>query len=174
MSTCSHSTLRSARRVAIAWLATKGAKAKASGTPSNAAILSALKAVDDPAFRDEIATWTKDDWPSNVRKVLRPITKVPQKKPIRKDRKDFYESKGWLSVRYQALKIHGRKCQCCGSTPDDGAVIHVDHIRPRSIYPELALDLNNLQILCKHCNLGKSNTDETDWRLISGYEMQSV
>ena len=42
--------------------------------------------------------------------------------------------------------------------------IHVDHIKPRSTHPELALDPNNLQVMCDDCNLGKSNTDQIDWR----------
>jgi 5-methylcytosine-specific restriction endonuclease McrA len=28
----------------------------------------------------------------------------------------------------------------------------------------LALEITNLQVLCADCNIGKSNTDETDWR----------
>lgn len=42
--------------------------------------------------------------------------------------------------------------------------MHVDHIKPRSKYPHLAYDVNNLQVLCQDCNFGKSNHDETDWR----------
>lgn len=53
---------------------------------------------------------------------------------------------------------------CCGANPSDGVKMHVDHIKPRSKFPELALVLDNLQILCEDCNLGKSNKDETDWR----------
>ena len=42
--------------------------------------------------------------------------------------------------------------------------MHVDHIKPRLRYPELALDMNNLQVLCAICNHGKGGFDETDWR----------
>ncbi len=45
-----------------------------------------------------------------------------------------------------------------------GIPLHVDHIKPRSKYPDLALDINNLQILCESCNLGKGAWDETDFR----------
>lgn len=76
----------------------------------------------------------------------------------------FYESDAWKRLRYQALKIHGAICQCCGATRADGVKIHVDHIKPRSKYPHLELELNNLQILCEPCNIGKSAIDETDWR----------
>lgn len=63
-----------------------------------------------------------------------------------------------------ALKKYGPRCQCCGATPDSGAVMNVDHIKPRNLFPELALDVNNLQILCAECNHGKGNWDMTDWR----------
>lgn len=42
--------------------------------------------------------------------------------------------------------------------------MHVDHIKPRSKYPELELEFTNLQILCADCNLGKRNHDSIDWR----------
>jgi len=76
----------------------------------------------------------------------------------------FYNSREWRTLRYKALMLHGAQCQCCGATRVDGAVLHVDHIKPRSLYPELQLSLGNLQILCQDCNLGKSNKDDTDWR----------
>lgn len=76
----------------------------------------------------------------------------------------FYTSQPWRELRYEALKIHGAACQCCGRTRKDGAVIHVDHIKPRSKYPHLELEITNLQILCEDCNLGKLHKDETDWR----------
>ena len=42
--------------------------------------------------------------------------------------------------------------------------MHVDHILPRSKYPELELWFMNQQVLCKWCNWEKSNTDYTDYR----------
>lgn len=75
---------------------------------------------------------------------------------------NFYESREWREVRYMAIKRNGRACLACGQTRKK---LHVDHIKPRSKYPHLALDLNNLQVLCEDCNLGKSNKDETDWRV---------
>jgi 5-methylcytosine-specific restriction endonuclease McrA len=43
--------------------------------------------------------------------------------------------------------------------------LEVDHVKPRSKYPELALDLDNTQILCRACN-SKKGTAETDYRRI--------
>lgn len=76
----------------------------------------------------------------------------------------FLESYEWRRVRMQAIKKYGSRCQCCGATPADGARMHVDHIKPRKFFPELALDVNNLQVLCHECNHGKGNWDMTDWR----------
>jgi 5-methylcytosine-specific restriction endonuclease McrA len=70
----------------------------------------------------------------------------------------------WRKVRMEALKKYGPRCQCCGATPATGAVMNVDHIKPRKKWPSLALDVNNLQILCHDCNHGKGNWDDTDWR----------
>lgn len=76
----------------------------------------------------------------------------------------FLQSYAWRKVRMMALKLYGPKCQCCGATPATGAVMNVDHIKPRKLFPHLALDVNNLQVLCHECNHGKGNWDMTDWR----------
>lgn len=76
----------------------------------------------------------------------------------------FYESDEWRELRYRALRRGGGCCQCCGARATKDNPLHVDHIKPRSKYPRLALELSNLQILCKDCNLGKRAWDETDWR----------
>jgi len=80
------------------------------------------------------------------------------------DSKEFLLTYEWRKVRMLALKKYGPKCQCCGATPKDGAVMNVDHIKPRKLFPALALDVKNLQILCHECNHGKGNWDNTDWR----------
>lgn len=76
----------------------------------------------------------------------------------------FYDKREWLELRYRALQIHGGHCQCCGNGPSPGNPLQVDHIKPRSKFPELELDLHNLQVLCKSCNMGKGAWDQTDWR----------
>lgn len=105
------------------------------------------------------------DWAfANASRILGTI--MPEKtrhKPKAPKRDPFYESPEWLKLRYETLKRVGRKCLVCGKGPAE-AVLHVDHIKPRSIHPELALDPDNLQVLCSDCNLGKSNRDEVDWR----------
>lgn len=77
---------------------------------------------------------------------------------------EFFASQEWLRLRYDALKANGARCQCCGARPTRERPLHVDHIKPRAKYPELALDISNLQVLCADCNLGKGARDSTDWR----------
>jgi 5-methylcytosine-specific restriction endonuclease McrA len=77
---------------------------------------------------------------------------------------DFLQTYEWRRVRMEALKKYGPVCQCCGASPSTGAVMNVDHIKPRKLFPQLALDVDNLQILCGECNHGKGNWDMTDWR----------
>jgi len=76
---------------------------------------------------------------------------------------NFYASKEWASLRYAALLKADGRCACCGASRNEGAVMHVDHVKPRSKFPELALSIDNLQVLCNLCNLAKSNVDMTRW-----------
>lgn len=75
----------------------------------------------------------------------------------------FFKSEAWQKLRYRALLKYGRKCLCCGAEPPR-VILHVDHVKPRSKYPELALEIGNLQILCEDCNKGKGAQYENDFR----------
>lgn len=77
---------------------------------------------------------------------------------------DFYDSPAWHTLRYAALRRSNGCCELCGESKATGAIIQVDHIKPRSKFPQLELDQENLQVLCKPCNMGKSNRDSIDWR----------
>lgn len=83
------------------------------------------------------------------------------------DRQTFYLSTDWRYIRYEALKRSRGVCELCGASPTTGKMLHVDHIKPRSKYPDLEFEIANLQVLCEDCNLGKGNRDEIDWRRIS-------
>ena len=83
---------------------------------------------------------------------------------MRLERGQFYSSAPWKELRYRVLKASDGRCALCGVSASSGAVLHVDHIKPRSLFPELALEESNMQVLCADCNIGKSNKDDTDWR----------
>ena len=84
----------------------------------------------------------------------------------RTTRKGFYSSWEWKAVRYEAIRTSGQRCSCCGWQPGDTkhGYLVVDHIKPRSKFPDLELEPTNLQVLCNDCNMGKSNLSCDDWR----------
>ena len=101
------------------------------------------------------------------KKQAKKLSKVQKKKIIKRDfvqTDEFLKSYEWRKLRMQVLVKYGARCQCCGATAKDGVRIHVDHIKPRKKFPELALVVANLQVACEVCNHGKGNWDETDWR----------
>ncbi len=73
----------------------------------------------------------------------------------------FYNSHAWRRLRLRVFEKYGHVCMVPGCNNKGN---HVDHIRPRSLYPHLALDFNNLQVLCGPCNRAKSNDVEVDFR----------
>lgn len=76
---------------------------------------------------------------------------------------EFLASNEWRTLRYQFLVKHKRTCMCCGRSAPN-VEIHVDHIKPRILFPELALAESNLQVLCKDCNFGKGYKNQDDFR----------
>jgi 5-methylcytosine-specific restriction endonuclease McrA len=74
----------------------------------------------------------------------------------------FYSTKEWRELRWQVLSTSTGQCSVCGrSHKVHKVILHVDHILPRSKYPELELSLNNMQVLCEDCNLGKGAKIQT-------------
>lgn len=67
----------------------------------------------------------------------------------------FYKTQEWRRARLEALMFHGNRCQLCGNGPQNGVALHVDHIKPRFMHPELCLSLHNLQVLCEDCHTAK-------------------
>jgi 5-methylcytosine-specific restriction endonuclease McrA len=65
----------------------------------------------------------------------------------------FYNSTDWKKIRQKAFEIHINKCSFCSTTIN----LTVDHILPRSKFPEKALEVSNTQILCLSCNSSKGN-----------------
>ncbi|HEY3250640.1 MAG TPA: HNH endonuclease [Ignavibacteria bacterium] len=60
-----------------------------------------------------------------------------------------------LSLRFKIFKRDRFTCCACGRSPatTPGLELHVDHIKPRAKGGKTVFD--NLQTLCKDCNLGK-------------------
>ena len=77
-------------------------------------------------------------------------------------KKKFYRSSNWETIRQQALKRDNYECQLCkaeGKVHIDSIKEHgkrkeiklnVHHIKEIEHHPELSLDLDNLQTICLH------------------------
>lgn len=105
-----------------------------------------------------------NQYPIYIRKFARKLTHRKHSAKLEEVIEDFYKSKKWRELRFVALRMTEGTCELCGARASDGVSLHVDHIKPRSKYPALQYDLDNLQVLCDDCNFGKSNYDETDFR----------
>lgn len=66
------------------------------------------------------------------------------------------------AIRWQVFQRDQWKCVSCGRDSHNNAILHVDHIIPRSRGGTDSL--MNYQTLCDVCNLGKGNRDNTDLR----------
>jgi len=63
------------------------------------------------------------------------------------DCESYRNRKKWLELKSKVL-YEKKKCEGCGSNN----YLHVHHILPRSSNPELAMDIENLMVLCEDCH----------------------
>ena len=71
----------------------------------------------------------------------------------------FYTSKAWHRIRQKALMRDQHRCVNCGVSVRGKGQARVDHILPRRKYPELALHLPNLRVLCLPCDNARHARD---------------
>lgn len=83
---------------------------------------------------------------------LPPASDVGAKKAGRKTPRNI----NWR-LRALVLMRDGARCRLCGAVPRDGVRLHVDHVKPWSKGGETVLE--NLQILCNICNIGKGDAE---------------
>ncbi|WP_013334709.1 HNH endonuclease [Gloeothece verrucosa] len=63
------------------------------------------------------------------------------------------DGQDWKQKQYAIQQ--GLCAMCKKSMPLIGS--HIDHIKPISTHPQLALDVSNLRLLCPACNTSKGN-----------------
>jgi len=78
------------------------------------------------------------------------------------DRTQFYKQKEWYILRAKALKRDNHTCRFCGKLVKGKGKAIVDHIKRRTAYPQLALVLSNLQVLCFNCHQSIKRRDENN------------
>lgn len=72
---------------------------------------------------------------------------------------DLLNDPEWQTLRKEIFRTYPNQCFKCDSVEK----LQVDHVKPRSKYPELTYDFSNLQILCERCNRSKSSSDDPAW-----------
>lgn len=77
------------------------------------------------------------------------VVKAFPKKNLEKKKRKTIKPK----ARFNILERDNYTCQACGATPQDGANLEIDHIKP--IAKGGTDDPLNLQVLCRECNAGK-------------------
>lgn len=68
-----------------------------------------------------------------------------------KESKSFYHSRAWIGVRDIKLCDHPY-CELCLLSGKHAPAMVVHHIKEITMHPELALDMDNMQSLCKPCH----------------------
>lgn len=131
----------------------------------------ALKDVCEPKRFKKFRKRLAKNKPAQIHRPIFPRVRVTRSVRYTYDPADdkklaeFYASPEWAMARYEALRLHGARCQCCGADPSDGkTVLNVDHIKPARVFWDLRLNISNLQILCGPCNQGKGARHDDDWR----------
>lgn len=90
--------------------------------------------------------WDFDD-------LVRAVTELGHRDE-RRSRVDYERRAMTTQMRVDVLRRDGHRCQMCGRGARD-TELHVDHITPVSRGGRTTME--NLQTLCRDCNLGKSN-----------------
>lgn len=87
-----------------------------------------------------------------IRDIMQILRNYNERRKYQKSMK-YQRDKMTPGLRYDIMKRDNYKCRICGITAREGAKLHIDHIIPVSKGGKTEPD--NLQTLCKTCNLGK-------------------
>jgi len=78
-----------------------------------------------------------------------------------KDKKKIYNSKRWKTVREIVILRDNLLCQQCLKDGFESIGEEVDHIEELSDRPDLAYDIDNLQLLCRACHVQKTYQEKS-------------
>ena len=109
--------------------------------------------------------------------IYMPVNNNPNKKVVDK----FYYSKEWRILKNLILEIKRYTCSNCGFRGFPGSgTLHVDHIKSRKQYPELALNALNLRVLCIKCHsaagtsLGRGGDSSISRQVNAGTDINGI
>lgn len=76
----------------------------------------------------------------------------------RAEDKAFYSSAAWVALR-NVVRAEEPLCRLCLAGGVTRLGLQVDHVLPRKARPDLALDRDNLQNLCRPCHNAKRKAE---------------
>jgi hypothetical protein len=115
-----------------------------------------------PAFLiEEKLAGPKREWENLVKRLvqLRTLDLARVRAQRAQERELFYSTREWRVLRDTVIREEGRHCGACGRIINKDVDVTVDHILPRSRYPDLAFRRDNLRVLCRNCNSAKGDRD---------------
>jgi len=68
-----------------------------------------------------------------------------------------FEARVWKRAKPELLKRFHDKCAYCESVLSTVGVVDIEQYRPKSIYPHLAYEWDNLLVACRACNFAKGD-----------------
>jgi hypothetical protein len=102
-----------------------------------------------------IVSWVWLGKPRQEKIALRTIELARERDAKLRSSRQFYSSPEWVELRRRVINEDGVVCRLCHEPINDPENLTVDHVKPRSRHPELALDRANLRVLCRPCNSRK-------------------
>jgi len=105
---------------------------------------------------------TKQDFRNLDHKIESLYQEQYQEKVVNGYEKWRFQENGGLKFVKDQLKKLDYKCSVCRvAIHEDNA--NLDHMNPKSKYLGDSLNLNNLLVMCRSCNVCKSNRDFQEW-----------
>ena len=109
----------------------------------------------------DILVQNKDKWTSELMSYIHAGRDIPTNV---KNRYNHPDIKSVLRT-----ETNGGKCMYCESPIAVVAPEHIEHYRPKKIYPQLTFDWNNLGLSCPKCNMNKRDIFDEDYPFINPY-----
>ena len=104
----------------------------------------------------------KINYPKNRKQVSEKVRQERSKRIMGEKNPNFKDGNRISGGKWQSIKTKARirddhTCQICGLREIE--IMEVDHIKPRSRFPELEYVLENLLTLCPNCHRRKTVRD---------------
>lgn len=105
----------------------------------------------------QVLLYKKATWTQNLLDAINiygEYSKIPESE--KKSLLSHYRHKD-IQIALSASSHH--KCAFCECIPGESSHIEVEHFEPKSLYPDLAFEWDNLLPSCRICNEAKSDAD---------------